>query len=104
MLINNDEKLKTITLVGNILLWVLLLLSIGLATATWMYFGSISKLQAVIVAMRDTLLVINPFVILAGAITSLILRKNKKYFLSLIAEIIPFGLFLAFIYLCTYVY
>ena len=89
-----NTKLKTITLIGNILLWVLLLPSMLYA------FGSIFAADAGFTTeLHETVLLTaifiafsSPIIILIGAITSLIARRKQKYKLSLIIECISLGL------------
>ena len=88
-----EKILKNITLVGNIILWVLLLPSMIFA------FGSIfaadagftTKLHETILMTGIMIAFHSPIIVLASAITSLILRIKKKYVLSLIFEIAPLG-------------
>ena len=94
----NDEikntSLKTITLIGNILLWVLLLPSMLYA------FGSIfaadagftTKFHETILLTAISIAFYSPIIVLVGAIASLFTRQKKKYKLSLIFECISFGL------------
>jgi ABC-type transport system involved in multi-copper enzyme maturation permease subunit len=84
--------MKTVSLVGNILLWILLLPSILFA------FLSIFMADAPIMSDLDkklrytgiSLALYSPFVVLISAIISLLLRKREKYLLSIIFEFIPF--------------
>ena len=94
---NNEikkTKFKTITLIGNILLWVLLLPSLLYA------FGSVfaadagftTKLHETVLLTAIFIAFSSPVIILAGAIASLVARRKQKYKLSLIFECISFGL------------
>ena len=89
-----NTNLKTITLIGNILLWVLLLPSMLYA------FGSVfaadagftTRLHEAILLTAIFIAFSSPAIVLAGAIASLIARLKQKYKLSLIFECISLGL------------
>ena len=94
---NNDirnNNLKIITLIGNILLWVLLAPSFLYA------FGSIfaadagftTELHEIILLTAMAIAFCSPVIILAGAIASLVTRRKQKYKISLIIECISLGL------------
>ena len=94
---NHEEKstkLKITTLIGNVLLWLLLLPSMLFA------FGSIfaadagftSALQEAILLTAISIAFHSPIIILAGAITSLMARTKQRYKLSFVLECISFGL------------
>ena len=104
---NNETKntnLKIITLIGNILLWVLLFPSM-------LYeFGSIfaadagftTKLHEAILLTAMAIAFCSPIVVLAGAIASLIARRKQKYKLSLIIECISLGLVASSVFLFVF--
>jgi len=89
----SDKRLKVITLAGNILLWVLLPFSLFFAFGSMFAAdaGFTTKLYETILMTGIMLAFYSPLIVLAGAITSLILIIKKKYVLSGIFEVIPLG-------------
>ena len=97
----NDKKIKTIALVGNIFLWVLLLPSMFFA------FGSIfaadagftTKIHRITLSAAIAIAFHSPIIVLAGAIASLIARIKGKYKLSLVFVIVSLSLIALSIFL-----
>jgi len=94
---NNEIKnnnIKTITLIGNILLWILLLPSLlyALGSIFASDAGFTTKLHETILLAAISIAFYSPIVVLAGAIASLVTRRKEKYRLSLIFECISLGL------------
>ena len=89
-----NTNLKAITLIGNILLWVLLLPSMLYA------FGSVfaadagfsTELHEAVLLTAISIAFYSPIIVLTGAIASLVTRQKQKYKLSLILECISLGL------------
>jgi hypothetical protein len=88
-----NEALKTITIIGNIIVWILLPLSLLIALAALFWAQefpvefSIVKVKLISAAMLIALR--GPAVVLFSAIVSLILRIIKCYIWSICFELIP---------------
>ena len=89
-----NTSLKTISLIGNILLWVLLLPSVLYAFTSVFAAdaGFTTKLHEAILLTAIFLAFCSPFIVLAGAITSLVARRKQKYKLAFTFECISLGL------------
>lgn len=103
-----DKVLKIVTLVGNIILWVLILPTSLMAFAALFgadAFGTglYTKFQETLIAASMRIMFFNPLATLIGAIASLVLRIKERYVYSLYMELIPLILILTAIFLMVLV-
>jgi hypothetical protein len=91
--IKSDKKIRIIALIGNIILWVLLLPSMLFAFGSMFAAdaGVTTKLHGIILITAIMSALFSPIIILAGAIASLITRKKGRFVLFLIFEITSLG-------------
>ena len=93
---NRDKKLKIVTLIFNLFLWVLLPFSVIFAFVSIFAAdaGFTTQLHKFLLTTGMTIAFFSPLIILVCAIASLVLRIIKQYILSLIFEIAPIALIL----------
>ena len=94
------SKIKTISLIINIILWVLLLPSLLFAfgsmfAADAFGTGLLTKSQESLITTAIVLCLLTPITILITAVTSLVLRLKKRFAVSLWIQFIPFTLIFA---------